>query len=109
MSTNYIEPTDIQFVPPAFSANESPPPEVLYHYTGQDGLLSIINTAELWATKIQYMNDATEFNIALSMARQILDDMIGATLVLTPVTAHVRLLDSLAGLEDINILAACFC
>jgi hypothetical protein len=109
MNTNYIEPTDIQYVPPAFSANRSTCPEVLYHYRGQDGLLSIIDTAELWATKIQYMNDATEFNIALSMARQILDHMIGETLVLTPVKAHVQLRDSLAGIEAINIFAACFC
>jgi hypothetical protein len=35
---------------------------------------------------VQYMNDSTEFNLALSMARQILDDMIGRTLIQTPVT-----------------------
>jgi hypothetical protein len=81
----------------------------LYHYTGQVSLLSIINTAELWATKVQYMNDATEFNLALSMARQILDDRIGATLIGTPITAYAQLRDSLTGLEDINIFAACFC
>jgi len=100
----------INYVPPAFSAHsKSECPEILYHYTGQVSLLSIIKTSELWATKVQYMNDATEFNLALSMARQILDDMIGATLIQNPVTAYAQLRDSLTGLEDINIFAVCFC
>ena len=101
---------NINYVPPAFSGHsKSECPELLYHYTGQVSLLSIIKTSELWATKVQYMNDATEFNLALSMAREILDDMIGATPILTPVRALARLRDSLAGLEDINIFAVCFC
>jgi hypothetical protein len=102
---NDAETTDKYYAPPAFSANVSPCPEVLYHYTGQAGLLSIINTAELWATKIQYMNDATEFNLALSIARQILDERIGGILGIGGVIESVEkaapyavLRDSLAGL-----------
>jgi hypothetical protein len=102
MSTNYIPPRFSEYL-------ETAPPETLYHYTSQTGLLNIIETAELWATKVQYMNDATEFYRALNMARSILDDMIGQTLIETPVTAHAQLKRSLAGLEGINIFAACFC
>ncbi len=66
------------YVPPAFTEHfKTVPPEFLYHYTGQDGLLGIVEKAELWATKIQYMNDATEFGLALSMARDELKSTIG--------------------------------
>ncbi len=42
-------------------------PEILYHYTDQVGLLGIINSQTMWATKIHYLNDSKEvwhaFNI----------------------------------------------
>jgi len=48
------------------------PPEFLYHYTGQDGLLGIITSGSLWATNISYMNDATEFELSLGLIRDSL-------------------------------------
>jgi hypothetical protein len=47
---------------------EEATPAVLYHYTDQAGLLGIIGTGELWATKVQYMNDATEFTRVVELA-----------------------------------------
>jgi hypothetical protein len=47
---------------------EAPPQ--LYHYTYQDGLLGILESGDLWATKVQYMNDATEFSLATSLAKK---------------------------------------
>src|SRR5215469_16252150 len=47
----------------------SPPPDCLYHYTDQLGLLGIIEKRELWATKVQYMNDSTEFGLAVELAK----------------------------------------
>jgi hypothetical protein len=67
-----------------------------------------VNTAEVWATKIQFMNDATEFGLALTIARKELDSMSDSASAMQ-VAACVRLRDSLRGLEDINIFAACFC
>jgi hypothetical protein len=102
-------PNDI-FEPPAFAQHfQKMPPDVLYHYTGQAGLLGIVNTAELWATKIQYMNDATEFGLALAMARKELESMMARSTSLAEKAACVQLKDSLSGLEDINIFAVCFC
>ena len=37
------------------------PPEVLYHYTTQAGLIGIIRGAEIWATHTQYLNDRREY------------------------------------------------
>jgi hypothetical protein len=60
--------------PPIFSPTfaehlRQPPPEFLYHYTSQDGLIGIVSSASLWATNINYMNDATEFSRPLGMLR----------------------------------------
>jgi len=49
------------------------PPEVLFHYTNQSGLLGIIDTFEIWATKILYLNDTTELLLAFEMAKEELD------------------------------------
>ena len=51
----------------------SEPPERLHHYTNQKGLLGIFETGEFWATKIQYMNDTTEFEYAINLAKQALN------------------------------------
>jgi hypothetical protein len=102
-------PIDL-FQPQAFVQHfEKTPPDLLYHYTGQAGLLGIIGTGELWATKIQYMNDATEFGLALAMARKELEATMARTTSSSEKAACVRLRESLSGLEDINIFAVCFC
>ncbi len=42
-------------------------PELLYHYTTQEGLLGIFDTQEIWATHIRYLNDKTrEFRITMA-------------------------------------------
>jgi hypothetical protein len=42
---------DWPYEPRAFAEHfNRSPPSVLYHYTGQSGLLGIVEKAELWAT-----------------------------------------------------------
>lgn len=38
-------------------------PELLYHYTTQEGLLGILKDRCIWATHIRYLNDTSEGNI----------------------------------------------
>ncbi len=45
------------------------PPEVLYHYTTQAGLLGILESRTIWATHTQYLNDRREYLHALDLAR----------------------------------------
>ena len=47
---------------------------LLYHYTNQTGLLGIVETRELWASKIQYLNDTTEFNHGLNHITHLLEE-----------------------------------
>ena len=51
---------------------ENAPPFELYHYTTQTGLIGIFSSNALWASKIHYLNDSTEFELALSLAKEVL-------------------------------------
>ncbi|MDP2227072.1 MAG: DUF2971 domain-containing protein [Moraxellaceae bacterium] len=48
----------------------------LYHYTDQRGLIGIIGKKELWATKIQYLNDDNEYRLAFKIAEKYLYEKI---------------------------------
>jgi hypothetical protein len=102
---------DKPYEPPTFTEQfQRVPPDILYHYTGQAGLLGIVEKTELWATQIQYMNDATEFGLALRLARELLENIIGTPGNRSEKTAACgRLKRSLEGIQDINIFAVCFC
>lgn len=49
-------------------------PEILYHYTSQEGLLGILSTKRMWATNIFYLNDSAEYTYALNLIRDVLEE-----------------------------------
>jgi Protein of unknown function (DUF2971) len=51
------------------------PPDFLYHYTTQQGLLGIIKTQEIWASHTQYLNDAREFRHGIAVVEEQLNAM----------------------------------
>ena len=51
------------------------PPATLFHYTTQAGLLGILRGDNLWATKIHYLNDSSEYNATLEIAEQHLGQL----------------------------------
>lgn len=48
----------------------------LYHYTDQNGFMGIFNDRALWATKIHYLNDKSEYYLATKIALKIINDRI---------------------------------
>jgi hypothetical protein len=38
--------------------------ELLYHYTSTDSFLSILDSGEMWASHIRYLNDTSEQRLA---------------------------------------------
>lgn len=61
--------------------NNSQP--IFYHYTSQQGLIGILKNREIWATHIQYLNDSSEFQYAVKLAKDMLknrNDAIGRDL-----------------------------
>lgn len=55
------------------------PPEILYHYTDQTGLLGIIQSREIWATHHQCLNDTQEFLHAKALVRNEIDKLRGSS------------------------------
>lgn len=53
------------------------PPEILYHYTTQRGLLGIVTGKEIWASHTQYLNDMREFQHAIEIVK---DELIAMKL-----------------------------
>lgn len=49
---------------------ETKVPEHLYHYTSSEGLMGIIGTGKMRATKIHYMNDGSELQYGLEQIRK---------------------------------------
>lgn len=44
--------------------------DILYHYTTLDGLLGILNSKNLWATNICYLNDSREFMHTIDLVKK---------------------------------------
>jgi hypothetical protein len=41
---------------------QSPPPEILWHYTSLDALMKILDSGSIWASHIRYLNDSSEYD-----------------------------------------------
>jgi hypothetical protein len=85
------------------------PPDPLYHYTNQVGLLGIIQSGELWATKVQYMNDSTEFGLAVELAKKRMEGRVLDSLVLEPTEPLPQIIEKLQHITQVNICSVSFC
>jgi len=52
--------------------DDHPVPTLLYHYTDVPGFKGIVESQELWATHIQYLNDTQEYRYAVDVATRVL-------------------------------------
>jgi hypothetical protein len=79
-------------------------PTVLYHYTTQVGLLGILESRYIWATKIQFMNDATEFRTAIETVATELRSRAPDPFDPSPEHARVdALFDQLSAVESTDV------
>jgi Protein of unknown function (DUF2971) len=110
-------PTDTNCISATFKSHlRLTPPECMYHYTTQAGLLGIIGTSELWATKIHYLNDSTEFSLALKLAEETITqgwgmmDLVGDAVSLSPRQRLARRIwRAIDRIAKVNVFVACFC
>jgi hypothetical protein len=88
----------------------APSPDNIYHYTTQAGLTGIIERKELWATKIHYMNDSTEFSVVFQMAEDVLknEESNAPDLSRRKQLANLMRTCSRAS-RDVNVCVVCFC
>jgi hypothetical protein len=47
-------------------------PATLYHYTSAQGLRGILESGSVWASNIRFLNDSREYQIAVDLAREII-------------------------------------
>jgi Protein of unknown function (DUF2971) len=77
----------------------------IFHYTSQAGLIGIVTNKCMWATSIHHLNDATEFDYARALMR----DIITEKSLTEPNPKLVKLLvTDLDGMARVNIFVACF-
>lgn len=84
------------------------PPDPLYHYTDQAGLLGIVRSGELWATKIQYMNDTMEFGIVVSIAKRQIKKRL-KDVSETDRNLYQWVIDDLDQISHVNVCSVSFC
>jgi hypothetical protein len=80
----------------------------LYHYTTQEGLLAIIKTRQLWASKIQYLNDITEFRHGLMLIQRALHERSPSTVDSLTGSYLQQIGDRLPRLADLNVFVVSF-
>lgn len=78
----------------------------LYHYTDQNGFIGIIGNKNLWATKVQYLNDNNEFHLALSIAKEQLEKLHKTKRSKNELDRIGRLNATLKNIKNINM---CVC
>jgi hypothetical protein len=79
---------------------------LLYHYTDQNGFMGIIQNHELWATKIQYLNDSSEFLLAIDLAKNHLQRLLPTQ---TDSKVTFRINRFISNLQNIINLNLCVC
>jgi sulfur relay (sulfurtransferase) complex TusBCD TusD component (DsrE family) len=88
----------------------APPPDIIHHYTTQCGLLGIIEKKELWATKIHYMNDSTEFSVVFQMADEVLKNEESNAPDLSRRKQLANLMRTVTRANrEVNVCVVCFC
>lgn len=84
------------------------PPDVLYHYTTQAGLLGIIKCKEIWATHTQYLNDRREYLHAVDLVRQEIERKVVSAIDDASKFALEEMTEGLAGIESMNVCVCSF-
>lgn len=78
----------------------------LYHYTDQNGFMGILGARELWATKIQYLNDNNEYNLAFSIAISYLNKLL---IKKVDDNVRFRLKRMIANIDSVSNKNICVC
>jgi Protein of unknown function (DUF2971) len=84
------------------------PPDILYHYTSQSGLIGMLNTKKIWASSIHYLNDSKEFALALKLARDELTIRARNATSKLYSNRFELLHDSIYSIEQVHTCVCCF-
>jgi hypothetical protein len=77
------------------------PPEVLYHYTTQAGLLGILESRTIWATHTRFLNDTSEYQHALDLVHRHIAQIRPKNKLRIPALDAMK--EGLSGVEDMCV------
>lgn len=77
---------------------------MLYHYTDQNGFIGIVENKEIWATKIQYLNDDNEYKLAFDLASKYLNKKLLTETDEAVIFRLTRFKDTIKGISNLNVL-----
>ena len=80
------------------------PPETLYHYTSVHGLKGIVERGEIWCTRTDFFNDASEIGYGLKQV-EVAFKTIKTDQALA---AYVNKIQGIV-LKELTVYACCFC
>jgi len=81
---------------------------IVYHYTNQAGLLGIVNSGEIWASKIQYLNDSSEFRATCEVAEKCLEAYYEQNLSINYRNALAEIRKRIKSITNINVCVCSF-
>ncbi len=87
---------------------EKKPPNVLYHYTTQAGLLGIIQHREIWATHTQYLNDQREYLHAVDIVQEEIHAFVERTTDSDTGETLEAMDADVEGIESMNVCVSSF-
>jgi hypothetical protein len=97
---------------PKLRIHEAEAPAGLYwHYTDFDGCNPIIANGRMWATNIEYLNDAAEFRYSLDLIKSIFERpgvLPDVGLPRTPTQVYQSLLPYISYMLDLGLYVTCF-
>jgi DUF2971 family protein len=84
-------------------------PEILYHYTTQVGFLGIIQSKNIWATDIRYLNDKREYLVAMELLSERVQTFLDRWLPGSPQSLFLQKLQArLTNIWEWTFFAGCF-
>lgn len=80
---------------------EANPDEVIYHYTGADGLIGMLESGRIWATHVSRMNDSVEYEIGVELVERWVRDSLDRQ-------SRPLIEKAIANLESVDTYIACY-
>lgn len=91
-----------------FIENQMSDPDLVFHYTTQEGFLGIMDSSSIWATHCRYLNDKSELMTAIQLAINLYE--IRKASLSDTIRGRIEMsLDALYNIVDINHCLVSFC
>jgi hypothetical protein len=89
--------------------DSGPVPSILYHYTDAHGLLGILQTHDLWATNVLYLNDAKEVHYGHELGQDFINGFSTDSRIYRNLRRGLGYFASMTSQANVNNYVVSFC